>query len=242
MTVQREKETETISRHMEISLNELIHRQNLKLAELVSQRENGDTNPSIPGNIKQAEDRVDELNGRLERRRLELQQERHCTISDIQRHGCAWILPHPERAKPDFARLVSDDATERMAVDTVIAYERARGWEAVSVESENRGFDLISRRPHPEDPQTAIEVRFIEVKGRSAIGEIALTMNEYKTAQRLKKDYWLYVVFNCASKPELNLVQDPAQLDWKPIVKIEHYWLNMSSLRAALETTAELPS
>ena len=110
-----------------------------------------------------------------------------------------------------------------MAVETVIAYERARGWEAVSVENENRGFDLISRRPHPEDPQTAIEVRFIEVKGRSAVGEIALTMNEYKTAQRLKKDYWLYVVFNCASKPEVNLVQDPAQLDWKPIVKIEHY-------------------
>jgi HAMP domain-containing protein len=215
---------------MEISLNELIHRQNLKLAELVSQRENGDSNASIPGNIKQAEDRVDELNGRLERRRQELQQERHCTISDIQRHGCAWILPHPERAKPDFARLVTDDATERMAVDTVIAYERARGWEAVSVESENRGFDLISRRPHPEDPQTAIEVRFIEVKGRSAIGEIALTMNEYKTAQRLKKDYWLYVVFNCASKPEVNLVQDPAQLDWKPIVKIEHYLVRSQAI------------
>jgi superfamily II DNA or RNA helicase len=239
VTAQREKEIETISRHMEISLNELIHRQNLKLAELVSQRESGDSNPSIPGNIKQAEDRVDELIGRLERRRQELQQERHCTISDIQRHACAWILPHPERAKPDFARLVSDDATERMAVETVIAYERARGWEAVSVENENRGFDLISRRPHPEDPQTAIEVRFIEVKGRSAVGEIALTTNEYKTAQRLKKDYWLYVVFNCASKPEIKIVQHPAELDWKPIVKIEHYRLNMNALRAALETAAE---
>jgi hypothetical protein len=238
VTTQREKETETISRHMEISLNELIHRQNLKLAELVSQREAGDSNPSIPGNIKQAEDRLDELNGRLERRRQELQQERHCTISDIQRHGCAWILPHPERSKPDFARLVSDDETERIAVETVIAYERARGWEAVSVENENRGFDLISRRPHPEDPQTAIEVRFIEVKGRAAVGEVALTTNEYKTAQRLKRDYWLYIVFNCASKPAINVIQHPAELDWKPIVKIEHYRLNMNSLRAALETTA----
>ena len=37
-----------------------------------------------------------------------------------------------------------------------------------SVEADNRGFDLISRRPHPEDPKTAIEVRFIEVKGRAA--------------------------------------------------------------------------
>lgn len=80
------------------------------------------------------------------------------------------------------------------------------------------------------------------MKGRAAVGEVALTTNEYKTAQRLKKDYWLYGVFDCASKPEIKILQHPAELDWKPIVKIEHYWLNMSSLRAALETTAELSS
>jgi len=29
------------------------------------------------------------------------------------------------------------------------------------MEKENRGFDLISRKPHPECPQIAVEVRFI---------------------------------------------------------------------------------
>lgn len=82
---------------------------------------------------------------------------------------------------------------------------------------------MISRRPHPEDPQTAIEVRFIEVKGRAAVGEIALSANEYKTAERLKKDYWLYAAFNCGAKPEIHMVQDPVRLGWEPIVKIEHY-------------------
>jgi nanoRNase/pAp phosphatase (c-di-AMP/oligoRNAs hydrolase) len=48
-------------------------------------------------------------------------------------------------------------------------------------------------------------------------------MNEFRTAQRLKKDYWLYVVFNCAGTPGINVVQDPAQLDWQPLVIIEHY-------------------
>jgi len=38
----------------------------------------------------------------------------------------------------------------------------------------------------------------IEVKGRAAVGEIALTANEYKTALRLGDAYWLYVVSNCA--------------------------------------------
>ena len=87
-----------------------------------------------------------------------------------------------------------------------------------------------SRRLHPEDPATAIDVRFIEVKGRATVGEIALSMNEYKTAERLKKDFWLYAVFNCASKPELHAVQDPARLGWEPLVKVEHYTCSSSAL------------
>ena len=35
LTAQREKEIQTVTRHLELSLNELIHRQNLKLAGLV---------------------------------------------------------------------------------------------------------------------------------------------------------------------------------------------------------------
>ena len=119
--------------------------------------------------------------------------------------------------------MVRDEEIERIAIQAVIAFEEARGWKVESVEADNRGFDLISRKPHPEDPATAIEVRFIEVKGRATIGEIALTSNEYKTAVRLKKDYWLYAVFNCATTPDIKDIQDPARLGWVPVVKVEHY-------------------
>lgn len=223
---ERTREIETIARHMEISLNELINRQQLRMGDLYEQLDSAGSNSPIAANIKQVEDRLDELNSRLERRRLELAQERHCTISDIRRIGVAWILPHPERKSPGVAPFVRDEEIERIAVDAVIAYENARGWEVTSVEVDNRGFDLISRRPHPEDPQTAIEVRFIEVKGRVAVGEVALTTNEYRTAQRLRKDYWLYVVFNCGTIPMVNVIQDPSTLNWEPLVKIEHYHVN----------------
>ena len=228
--VQREKETETISRHMEISLNELIHRQNLRMADLVEQQQGDPSNPLHAANIKQVEDRLDELNGRLERRREELAQERNCTIADIQHHGRAWVLPHPERTSPKIAPMVQDDEVERAAVQAVIAHEEARGWKVESVEKDNRGFDLISRKPHPEDPSTAIEVRFIEVKGRAQTGEVWLTANEYRTAQRLRKDFFLYVVFHCATKPSINILQDPGQLDWQPVVKVEHYRLMAESV------------
>ncbi len=227
---ERTREIETISRHMEISLNELINRQQLRMADLYEQQENADSSSPVAANIKQVEDRLDELNGRLERRRTELAQERHCTISDIRRIGAAWVLPHPERKSPKVAPFVRDEEIERIAVEAVIAHEEARGWVVTSVEADNRGFDLISRRPHPEDPQTAIEVRFIEVKGRVGVGEVALTTNEYRTAQRLRKDYWLYVVFNCGTKAEVKVIQDPSTLDWEPLVKIEHYHVNPKAI------------
>jgi hypothetical protein len=59
-------------------------------------------------------------------------------------------------------------------------------------------------------------------------------MNEYKTAERLKKDYWLYVVFNCDSKPDFHLIQDPVRLDWEPLVKIEHYHASATKIMGAL--------
>ncbi|HOV80167.1 MAG TPA: DUF3883 domain-containing protein [Bacillota bacterium] len=226
----RARELEVISRHLEISLNELIHRQNMRMAELLESQQAGEQSPLLAANIKNTEDRLDELFDRLERRRRELEQERHCFIAGIQHHGRAWILPHPERTSPSISPMVRDEEIEQIAVETVIAYEKARGWQVVSVEKENRGFDLISRKPHPEDPQTAVEVRFIEVKGRASIGEVALTANEYKTADRLKKDYWLYVVFNCASLPEIYPVQDPARLGWEPIMRIEHYYLGAEKI------------
>jgi len=223
VTVQREKEIQTVARHLDLSLDELILRQNLKLADLLALQENGDTSPLLAANTKQAQDRLDELFARLEGRHRELEKERNCTISDIKRHATAWVLPHPDRANPGLAAMVRDDEIERIAVEAVIAFENARGYEVESVEQDNRGFDLVSRRPHPEDPKTAIDVRFIEVKGRAGVGEVALTGNEYRTAQRLKKDYWLYVVFNCGSTPAISVVRDPAQLDWQAIMKVEHY-------------------
>ena len=220
---ERVRETATIERHIEISLNTLIDRLQVLYADLAQQREAGSAEPGLEGRLKQAEDRLDELNARLERRRIELAQERECTIADVQHLGVAWVLPHPQRTAPGIAPMVRDDEIERIAVEAVIAHEAREGRQAVSVESENRGFDLISRRMHPEDPQTAIEVRFIEVKGRAGVGEVALSANEYRTAERLKKDYWLYVAFNCASAPVIHVLQDPARLDWQRVVQVEHY-------------------
>jgi Domain of unknown function (DUF3883)/Helicase conserved C-terminal domain len=243
VTAQRTRETQTIMRHLEISLNELINRQQVRLGELSEMQERGDTSQPLAANIKQTEDRIDELNARLEHRRAELERERECMIGDIQQVARAWVLPHPERKTPQIAAMVADPEIERIAVQFAIKHEEAQGRVVESVEKDNRGFDLISRKPHPEDPKTAIDVRFIEVKGRADTGDIALTTNEYNTAKRLRKDYWLYVVFHCASPdPSLNILHDPSTLDWQPIVKVEHYRLKVDSIRHPVELKENPPT
>jgi superfamily II DNA or RNA helicase len=231
---ERTKEIKTIEHHMEISLGELIARQNQIHMDLTAKQQAGDSSQPIAANIKQTEDRLDNLTSRLDRRRQELERERYLSISEIQHHGRAWVLPHPERNTPGVAPMVEDEGIEKIAVQAVKAYEEARGWTVQSVEQENRGFDLISRKPHPEDPQTFVEVRFIEVKGRAGVGDIALTTHEYRTAERLKKDYWLYAVFSCASNPKVQPVQDPARLGWEPLVKIEHYFVGAKKIQEAV--------
>lgn len=80
-----------------------------------------------------------------------------------------------------------------------------------------------------------MEARFIEVKGRAGVGEVAVTTNEYRSAQRLKDDCWLYVVFDCASTSKLHVIRNPACLGWRPIVNVEHYACDASRIREADE-------
>ncbi len=233
VTGEREHQNDTVRRHVEISLQTLIDRQNLQLADFLNRQVEGQNVPGLDGLISQAEGHLDRLNERLEGRLRELEMERHCTIADITHLGRAWVLPHPERATARLAPMVRDEEIERIAVEVATRFEEARGCQVESVEADNRGFDLISRRPHPEDPKTFIEVRFIEVKGRAGVGEIALTANEYKTAGRLRADFWLYAVFNCGSKPELHAIRDPATLGWEPVVQVEHYHIAPGKILAA---------
>jgi SNF2-related domain/Domain of unknown function (DUF3883)/Helicase conserved C-terminal domain len=220
---ERERETSLVRTHVEISLNELINRAQTQLGDYQERLAGGDGAAGIQGLIAQAEQHVEDLNQRLESRLMQLDMERLCAITDIELMGRAWVRPHPDRDQPAIAPMVRDEEIERIAVREAMRYEEARGWVVESVETENKGFDLISRKPHPHDAKTFTMVRFIEVKGRAGVGEVALSANEYRTAQRLGEDYWLYVVFDCAGRPVLHPVQEPARLGWKPVMRVEHY-------------------
>jgi hypothetical protein len=121
----------------------------------------------------------------------------------------------------------SDPEVEAIAIAEAKKYEVSQGRKPVSVEEENCGWDLTSLL----DGQTD---RYIEVKGRAFLGGVALTPNEWIKAQRFGKDYWLYVVVNCKTKPELHLIQDPAsKLHATEEVSVVRYLIGQEDWRKA---------
>ena len=106
-----------------------------------------------------------------------------------------------------------DVTVEAIAVRVARAHEEAAGATVRDVAQPDRardagltdwpGFDLLSRRPDAAE-------RAIEVKGRAGSGGIQMEANEWAAACNLRGDYWLYVVFDCATpRPRLLRVRDP---------------------------------
>jgi hypothetical protein len=96
----RVHEVERVERHVGISLNALIDRQQLQLGEFLNRQIAGQTVAGLDGLIAQAEQHLDELNTRREVRQRELELERHCSIADIthNRSGGSAAAPPADKS------------------------------------------------------------------------------------------------------------------------------------------------
>ena len=144
----------------------------------------------------------------------------------------AVILPAPQEVVRSVEGMENDPEVEKIAVEISMKYERDQNREPVSVEKDNCGWDVTSLL----DGQVA---RYIEVKGRAGVGGVALTPNEWIKAQRFQDDYWLYIVVNCKSDPELHLIQKPAsKLNPKEEVSVVRYMVGQRDWKQAAEAIA----
>ncbi len=142
-------------------------------------------------NWEHAQERAHELERRLEARLAELERERelHARLPVVR--GIALVVPAgplragtgPKPAPATFAR--EREAVERLAVDAVLAAERAAGREPREMPRNNPGYDIESYDPKRK------ELLFIEVKGRVAgAATVTLTRNEILTALN-RPDHWI---------------------------------------------------
>jgi SNF2 family DNA or RNA helicase len=120
----------------------------------------------------------------------------------------ALVVPSSDLAE----REQYDAKTEQVAMSLAWAFEESDGAIVKDVHTpelaraagltDNPGFDLWSIRTK--------RTRSIEVKGRAGVGEVEISANEWAKACNLRGDYWLYVVYDCATpNPQLVRIQDP---------------------------------
>ena len=106
-----------------------------------------------------------------------------------------------------------DAHVEAIAMQVARAFEEAAGAMVRDVStapkaraaglSDYPGFDLLAVYPSGHR-------RAVEVKGRAQTGDIEVSDNEWARACNLRDEYWLHVVFDCATAhPRLVRVQDP---------------------------------
>ena len=220
-------EVERVTRHVELSLKELVQRADDEIGRAQVDREEG--RQGAEGRLAMAEDRHAKLLARRERRREELQQQQALSLQGVERMTSVLVLPHPDRHAAEVKRHQPDPATEATAMRTVMDHERNQGRHVEDMSAKNLGYDVTSLDTASGD------LRLIEVKGlAAATGTILLTPNERHVAEDRPDCYWLYVVTDCARTPILNEpIADPAQLPWHEVAKVQHYYLTVGGIDSA---------
>lgn len=221
---ERLAEIERVERHVEVSLTELILREDLKIGKFSEEKERGDQ--LAAANLAKAEERHANLMLRRQKRREELARQRSLVLQNVRRVTSALIMPHPESTRPEINNLRPNKETEDIAMKVAMEFEKQEERVVSDVHEQNLGYDLTSL-----DTRSG-ELRLIEVKGLGAPeGSVLLTPNEYRVAQDRRDCFWLYVVVACgSSKPQLIVERDPAAKKWHKVKKIAHYTLNVSSM------------
>jgi hypothetical protein len=221
-------EVERILAHIEMSLTELIAKEDTAIGRWEEEAHRGVEGAA--GNLKQAEDRHSLLMHRRETRRQEMDREKSLSIQGVERITSIIVLPHPERNRPDIVNLRTDPETEATAMHVAIEHEISQGRTVEDVHEKNLGYDITSL-----DTKSG-ELRLIEVKGIGAqTGNVCLTPNEKRVAEDRADCYWLYVVTDCKSgSPVLrDPILNPAKMPWHEVMKIEHYYLTLSAITVA---------
>ncbi len=149
------------------------------------------------------EARLEELKQRKVERLQELEEGTELFPIAPEVLGCAYVVPLNQVEYKHTFGMSRDDEVEAVAMQTAMDYEKSHGRTPEDVSKDNVGYDVKSI-----DAQG--QKRYIEVKGRAGTDGVMLSENEMNRLAQLGTRAWLYIVTNCKSNPQLNIINDPA--------------------------------
>ena len=148
-------------------------------------------------------ERLEELKVRKDKRLQELEHINELFPIAPEVLGCAYVVPLSQVEYVHTFGMSRDDEVEAIAMQKAIEYENHNGRTAEDVSKDNVGYDLKSTDAEGQK-------RYIEVKGRAGTDGVMLSENEMNRLGQLGKKAWLYIVTNCKSNPQINIINDPA--------------------------------
>ena len=182
------------------SLDKLIEDLDEKLLQKEMELEEGQNVSLALGNYERKKEEY--IKSRKDLAEL-IEREKELTLSEPYFIGIVRVLPK-DRSSSSEALAENKKKIELIGMDVTMEYERKNGRNPVDVSSSTElGFDIRSLNP---DGTVA---RYIEVKARAEKEPVELTRNEWIKAKRFADKYYLYVVWNASSNPELHIVRDP---------------------------------
>jgi len=206
LTQERKRQSEIKRKYGIKSLDYLILKLDGDLIDLEDRKNKGE---NVDLAIRNKQERKVEYEKALKDLINLIEKEQNLTMSMPTFLGIVRIKPYPETSR----EMISDKEIEALGMRIAMEYEQKQERIPEDVSNENLGFDIRSVDKNNN-------IRYIEVKARAQTGAIALTQNEWFKAQRFGDDYYLYVVFNASTSPELHIIPNPAAI-LKPEEKIE---------------------
>lgn len=197
LTKERQRQVDIKRRYGVASLERLIIELDGELLKLDIRSNNGEDVALARRNKEEQKVRYEEEKVRLEKA---CQQEVTLSKKPPTLAGAICVRP----AADADASMKTAPEIERIGMEEASRYERAQGNTVEDISAENLGFDLRSTTSDGI-------VRCIEVKARAGREPVVLTRNEWHKAKQLKDAYYLYVVLNAATEPELHRIQNPAE-------------------------------
>lgn len=194
---ERKRQTDIKEKYGIKSLEHLIVKLDGELISLQGRKDRGENVDLV---IRNKEERKEEYERALRELKEHIQKGKSLTMGMPRFVGIIRILPKGKTQ----TIMKSDPAIERIGMEISMKFEVDNGRAPEDVSAENLGFDIRSR-------DKINNVRYIEVKARAGAEAVALTQNEWFKAKRFQNDYYLYAVMNASARPQLYVVQNPAE-------------------------------
>ena len=197
LAVERKRQAEIKEKYGLKSLNHLIVQLDGDLISLFERRAKGENVDRV---VRNKEEQKQDYEDNLKTLELTIAQEGRLTPSMPNYLGAIRVIPAPT----ENPAMKSDPEIERIGMEVTMRHEREHGRTPEDVSAENLGFDVRSTDQEGKK-------RYIEVKARAGLGAVALTQNEWFKAKQFKLDYFLCVVLNAGTQPDLYTIQNPAE-------------------------------